>query len=309
MSWLTEFVRPKIRALVGKNDVPDNLWHKCPACEQMLFHRELEENLHVCHICGHHLRIRAAQRVSMLFDDGTFRRIEIPSVATDPLKFRDSRRYTDRLRDARNNSGEKEAIIVARGAVGGQHVVIAAFDFAFMGGSMGQAVGTGLLAAADAALADNAALIAIPASGGARMQEGMLSLIQMPRTVIAVDRVREAGLPYIVILTDPTTGGVSASFAMLGDIQIAEPGANIGFAGKRVIQDTVREELPEDFQTSEYLREHGMVDIVVPRRELRSRLALVISLLLNTGAPSSERVTTVPPSEYCADSFGGTDDD
>jgi len=245
----------------------------------------------------------------MLFDDGAFTRIEIPSVATDPLKFRDSRRYTDRLHDAQKDLGEKEALIVARGTVAGQPAVIAAFDFAFMGGSMGQAVGAGLLAAADAALADNAALIAIPASGGARMQEGMLSLIQMPRTVIAVDRVREAGLPYIVILTDPTTGGVSASFAMLGDVQIAEPGANIGFAGKRVIQDTVREELPENFQTAEYLREHGMVDIVVHRRELRSRLALVISLLRNTGAPSSERVAAIPPSEHRAGTHGDPDDD
>ncbi len=309
MSWLTEFVRPKIRALVGKNDVPDNLWEKCPACEQMLFHRELEENLHVCHACGYHMRIRAAERLAQLFDDGAFTRIELPAVTPDPLKFRDSRRYTERLRDAQGKSGEKEAIIVARGMVGGQPAVIAAFDFAFMGGSMGQAVGAGLLAAADAALADNAALIAIPASGGARMQEGMLSLVQMPRTVIAVDRVREAGLPYIVILTDPTTGGVSASFAMLGDVQIAEPGANIGFAGKRVIQDTVREELPEDFQTAEYLREHGMVDIVVPRRELRARLAQVISLLRDTGAPSSEPVAAIPPPAHHTRDSGDPDDD
>lgn len=309
MSWLTEFVRPKIRALVGKNEVPDNLWHKCPACEQMLFHRELEENLHVCHACGHHLRIRAAQRLAMLFDDGAFTRIEIPTVIADPLKFRDSRRYTERLRDAQSKSGEREAIIVARGTIGGQPAVVAAFDFAFMGGSMGQAVGAGLLAAADAALADSAALIAIPASGGARMQEGMLSLIQMPRTVIAVDRVREAGLPYIVILTDPTTGGVSASFAMLGDIQVAEPGATIGFAGKRVIQDTVREELPEGFQTAEYLREHGMVDMVVPRGEMRARLSQVISLLRDTGAPSSEPVAAIPPPAHHIGDSGDPDDD
>lgn len=283
MSWLSEFVRPKIRALVGGNDVPDNLWHKCPACEQMLFHRELEEHLHVCHACGHHLRISAKQRLEVLFDDGAFTRVALPAVTPDPLKFRDSRRYTDRLKDAQSKSGEREAILVGHGNIGGQAAVVAAFDFAFMGGSMGQAVGAGLLTAADTALAQNAALIAVPASGGARMQEGMLSLIQMPRTVIAVDRVREAGLPYIVLLTDPTTGGVSASFAMLGDIQIAEPGATIGFAGKRVIQDTVREELPDGFQTAEYLRDHGMVDMVVPRDELSATIGRLLSLLNKDG--------------------------
>ncbi len=294
MSWLTEFVRPKIRALVGKNDVPDNLWHTCPSCEQMLFHRELEEQLNVCHACGHHLRISAAERLGQLFDDGAFERVDLPAVTPDPLKFRDSRRYSDRLRDAQGKSGEKEAIIVARGTIGGQKAVIAAFDFGFMGGSMGQAVGAGLLAAADTAVADDAALIAIPASGGARMQEGMLSLVQMPRTVIAVERVREAGLPYIVILTDPTTGGVSASFAMLGDIQIAEPGATIGFAGKRVIQDTVREELPEGFQTAEYLRDHGMVDMVVPRGELHERLARLLALLRDTRPGEPVLLTAIP---------------
>ncbi|MBT5570240.1 MAG: acetyl-CoA carboxylase carboxyltransferase subunit beta [Alphaproteobacteria bacterium] len=294
MSWLSEFVRPKIRALVGKNDVPDNLWHKCPACEQMLFHRELEENQHVCHACGHHLRINPRQRLELLFDDGAYTRIDLPAVTSDPLKFRDSRRYTDRLKDAQTKSGEREAIIVAHGTISGQPAVIAAFDFSFMGGSMGQAVGAGLLTAADTALAQNAALIAIPASGGARMQEGMLSLVQMPRTVIAVDRVREAGLPYVVLLTDPTTGGVSASFAMLGDIQIAEPGATIGFAGKRVIQDTVREELPEGFQTAEYLREHGMVDMVVPRAELPAMLGRLLSLLREKQASDGSPQVMIP---------------
>jgi acetyl-CoA carboxylase carboxyl transferase subunit beta len=296
VSWLSEFVRPKIRALVGKNDVPDNLWHKCPACEQMLFHRELKENQHVCHACGHHLRINARQRLELLFDDGAYTRIDLPAVTADPLKFRDSRRYTDRLKDAQAKSGEREAIIVAHGRISGQSAVVAAFDFSFMGGSMGQAVGTGLLAAADAALAQNAALIAIPASGGARMQEGMLSLVQMPRTVIAVDQVREAGLPYIVLLTDPTTGGVSASFAMLGDIQIAEPGATIGFAGKRVIQDTVREELPEGFQTAEYLREHGMVDMVVPRADLPATLGRLLSLLRENHASDGFPRVLIPAS-------------
>ncbi|MBS29281.1 MAG: acetyl-CoA carboxylase carboxyl transferase subunit beta [Alphaproteobacteria bacterium] len=279
MSWLNEFVRPKIRALVGKKDVPDNLWHKCPSCEQMLFHRELADNLHVCHACGHHLRLSAKDRMRFLLDDGAFERVVLASVTPDPLKFRDSRRYTDRLKDAQAKSGEDEAIVVGHGTIGGQPAVIAAFDFGFMGGSMGQAVGEGLLAAAREAVARNAALIAIPASGGARMQEGMLSLIQMPRTVLAVEQVREAGLPYIVILSDPTTGGVSASFAMLGDIQIAEPGATIGFAGKRVIQNTIREELPEGFQTAESLLEHGMLDLVVPRGEMHARLGQILNLL------------------------------
>ncbi len=279
MSWLNEFVRPKIRALVGKKDVPDNLWHKCPSCEQMLFHRELADNLHVCHACGHHLRLSAKDRMRFLLDDGAFERVVLASVTPDPLKFRDSRRYTDRLKNAQAKSGEDEAIVVGHGTIGGQPAVIAAFDFGFMGGSMGQAVGEGLLAAAREAVARNAALIAIPASGGARMQEGMLSLIQMPRTVLAVEQVREAGLPYIVILSDPTTGGVSASFAMLGDIQIAEPGATIGFAGKRVIQNTIREELPEGFQTAESLLEHGMLDLVVPRGEMHARLGQILNLL------------------------------
>jgi acetyl-CoA carboxylase carboxyl transferase subunit beta len=307
VSWLTEFVRPKIRALVGKKDVPDNLWHKCPSCEQMLFHRELAENLHVCHACGHHLRLRAADRLEFLFDDGAFSRIEVPGVTPDPLKFRDSRRYSDRLKEAQTKSGEREAIVVARGTVGGRPTVAAAFDFSFMGGSMGLAVGQGLITAADAAVADGAALIAIPASGGARMQEGMLSLVQMPRTVLAVEQVREAGLPYIVLLTDPTTGGVSASFAMLGDIQIAEPGANIGFAGKRVIRDTIREELPEGFQTAESLREHGMLDMVVPRAELRDTIAHILDLLMAHSDRPVESLVAIPapaPAEASDDADG-----
>jgi acetyl-CoA carboxylase carboxyl transferase subunit beta len=279
MSWLTNFVRPKIQALVGKKDVPDNLWHRCPACDQMLFHRELTENLHVCHHCDCHMRISAVTRLDMLFDDGAYERAKVPAVAADPLKFRDTKRYTDRLRDAESRASEPEAIVVASGQMGGLPTVVAAFDFSFMGGSMGQAVGEGLVVAARLACDQEAALIAIPASGGARMQEGMLSLIQMPRSVIAVEQVREAGLPYIVVLTDPTTGGVSASFAMLGDIQIAEPGAMIGFAGRRVIEDTIREELPEDFQRAERMLEHGLIDMVVPRRELRETLIRVISLL------------------------------
>jgi acetyl-CoA carboxylase carboxyl transferase subunit beta len=283
MSWLTNFVRPKIRALVGKEDVPDNLWLKCPNCEQMLFHRELAENLQVCHHCNHHLRLTADERLAMLFDDGEYSRAALPKVPADPLKFRDTRRYTDRLKDAHNKAKADEAIVVAHGRMGDAPAVIAAFEFSFMGGSMGIAVGEGLVTAARLAVEQRAPLIAIPSSGGARMQEGILSLVQMPRTIIAADQVREVGLPFIVVLADPTTGGVSASFAMLGDIHIAEPGAIIGFAGRRVIEDTIREELPENFQRAEQLVKHGMVDMVVPRRDLRATLIRIAALLMRPG--------------------------
>jgi|TARA_B110000263_G_scaffold108461_1_gene94830 acetyl-CoA carboxylase carboxyl transferase subunit beta len=279
MSWITNFVRPKIQALVGKKNIPDNLWQRCPSCDEMLFHRELSVNLNVCHHCNYHIRISAAARLEIIFDKDSYERIKLPVLPTDPLKFRDTKRYIDRLRDAKSNSDENEAILVAKGKVGGLSCVVAAFDFSFMGGSMGQAVGEGFLVAANEALSSNASLITVPASGGARMQEGMLSLIQMPRTVIAVEQVREAGLPYIVILTDPTTGGVSASFAMLGDIHLAEPKAMIGFAGRRVIEDTIREELPEDFQKAERMLDHGLIDMVVHRKDLRDTLIRIMSLL------------------------------
>jgi acetyl-CoA carboxylase carboxyl transferase subunit beta len=279
MSWLTNFVRPKIRALVKKPDTPENLWDKCPSCGQMIFHRELEANLRVCPHCGHHMRIAVKRRLELLFDEGQYERAELPKVELDPLKFRDRKRYTDRLKEAQSQAGEQDAIIVVSGNIHGIETVVAAFNFDFMAGSMGMAVGEGLIKAADLAVEKNAALIAIPASGGARMQEGILSLMQMPRSVIAVDRVKEAGLPFIVLLTDPTTGGVSASFAMLGDIHVAEPGAVIGFAGQRVIEETIREKLPEGFQRAEYLLEHGIVDIVIPRKDMRDQLARLIGLL------------------------------
>jgi acetyl-CoA carboxylase carboxyl transferase subunit beta len=279
MSWLTNFVRPKIRALVKKPDTPENLWDKCPSCGQMIFHRELEANQRVCPHCGHHLRLGVKRRLELLFDDGRYERAETPKVELDPLKFRDRKRYTDRLKEAQSQAGEQDAIIVASGTIHGIETVIAAFNFDFMAGSMGMAVGEGLIKAADLAVEKGAALIAIPASGGARMQEGILSLMQMPRSVIAVDRVKEAGLPFIVLLTDPTTGGVSASFAMLGDIHVAEPGAVIGFAGQRVIEETIREKLPEGFQRAEYLLDHGIVDLVIPRKEMRDQLARLIGLL------------------------------
>src|SRR6201981_1924864 len=280
MSWLTNFVLPKIRAVVSRRGVPENLWHKCPGCEQMLFYRELEANLHVCRNCGHHLRIGGERRLKMLFDDGAFTRIELPRTAVDPLRFRDRKRYTDRLKEGQAALGpHSDALVVAHGRIGGGPAVVAAFEFTFMGGSMGVAAGEAILAAAKLAVLQEAALIVVPASGGARMQEGVLSLVQMPRTILAADMVKERGLPYIVLLTDPTTGGVSASFAMVGDITLAEPGAVVGFAGARVIEETIHEKLPEGFQRSEYLLEHGMVDMVVPRPELRATLGRILGLL------------------------------
>jgi acetyl-CoA carboxylase carboxyl transferase subunit beta len=280
MSWLTNFVRPKIRALVRKTDVPENLWDKCPGCGQMIFHRDLEANLKVCPQCGAHMRIAVKKRLELLFDGGAYERAELPKVEFDPLKFRDRKRYSERLKEAQSKTEEQDAIIVAHGLIGGLKTVVAAFNFDFMGGSMGAAVGEGLVTASALAVKERAALIAIPASGGARMQEGILSLMQMPRTVIAVDRVKEAGLPFIVLLTDPTTGGVSASFAMLGDIHVSEPGAQIGFAGARVIEETIREKLPEGFQRAEYLLDHGIVDLVVARKDLPKELAKIIGLLM-----------------------------
>jgi len=282
MSWISNYVRPKIRALVARSEVPDNLWEKCDSCGQMIFHRELEQNLKVCPHCSHHMRIAARERLRLLFDAGKYTAIELPETVQDPLRFRDRKRYSDRLREARTKTEEHDAILVAHGKLSGMPVVVACFNFAFMGGSMGIAVGEGILSAAKLACMQEAPLLVVPASGGARMQEGILSLMQMPRTTVAVDMVKEQGLPYLVLLTDPTTGGVSASFAMLGDIALAEPGAVIGFAGQRVIQETIRERLPEGFQRAEYLRDHGMVDMVVDRRELRARLGKLIRLLRQT---------------------------
>lgn len=286
MNWLTHYVRPKLRALVHKAEVPDNLWVKCPACEQMIFHRDLDANHHVCQHCDHHIRLDARGRFEMLFDDGAYQRIELPDSIVDPLKFRDRKRYTERLKEAQNRTGEPDAMVVAHGRMGGMAVVIAVLDFGFLGGSMGVTVGAALLAAARLAVLQKTPLIVVPASGGARMQEGVLSLMQLPRTIIAVEEVKEAGLPYIVVLSDPTTGGVSASFAMLGDIAIAEPGAIVGFAGARVIEETIREKLPEGFQRAEYLLEHGMIDMVVHRRRLRDTLIRILGLLRSPTPPA-----------------------
>lgn len=284
MSWIANFVRPKLRELVGgRKEVPDNLWHKCPNCGQMIFHRDLTKNLQVCQHCDHHMRLDAKTRLEMLFDDGKYDVVAVPKPPVDPLKFRDIKKYTDRLKEAQSKTKADDAIVVGAGKVGGSDAVLAAFDFTFMGGSMGIAVGNGVIAAARRAVADKAPLVVLTSSGGARMQEGIHSLMQLARTTIAVEEVREAGLPYIVILCDPTTGGVSASFAMLGDIHISEPGAVIGFAGQRVIEQTIRETLPEGFQRAEYLLEHGMVDMVVQRKDLKDTLARVIGILMQPG--------------------------
>ena len=281
MSWLSNFVRPKIRALVKKSDAPNNLWVKCNGCEQMVYHKDLKETLSVCPTCNHHMKMSARQRMNWILDEETIKEIIIPETISDPLKFKDNKKYTDRLKASKEKNQNKDAIIIASGEIGGNNAVVAALDFNFMGGSMGVAVGEGFLAAAKEAVNLNAPLVVFTSSGGARMQEGIFSLMQLPRTVIAVNKLKENNIPYIVVLTDPTTGGVSASFAMLGDVTYAEPGALIGFAGPRVIQSTVHETLPEGFQTSEYLLEHGMIDDVISRKNLKSVIANTIMHLVN----------------------------
>ena len=276
MSWLNR-VRNSLPFL-PKRETPDNLWVKCPGCNEMLFAKEYAENLYVCPRCDYHGRIGARARMERLLDEG-YEVLPEPRVHEDPLKFRDTKRYTDRLKQARAANRHRDAFLAASGAIEGQRAVLGVQDFAFMGGSMGMAVGAAFCEAAQRALDERCAFIAVTAAGGARMQEGILSLMQMPRTTVMVRRLREARLPYIVVLTDPTTGGVTASYAMLGDIHIAEPGALIGFAGQRVIQETIREQLPEGFQRAEYLHQHGMVDMVVHRKELRATLARVLGYL------------------------------
>ncbi|MDR3179544.1 MAG: acetyl-CoA carboxylase, carboxyltransferase subunit beta [Holosporaceae bacterium] len=278
MNWLTNFVRPKIRALVG-NDVPDNLWEKCPKCEQMIFRKELSANFYVCPHCDHHMKISVADRISMLFGDGEFSKIPYYQCTSDPLKFKDTKRYSDRLRTARESCHENDAAVVGYGSIGGQKAVAVLFSFDFMGGSMGMDVGEAIIAGAEYAVAKGYSFLVIPCSGGARMQEGIFSLMQMPRTVAAVNKVKKAKLPYIVLLTNPTTGGVSASFAMLGDMHIAEPGALIAFTGPRVIEATIHEKLPNGFQQSEYLMDHGMIDLVVHRKKLPETIAKILAIL------------------------------
>ena len=293
MNWITNYVRPKINSLFSRREVPENLWTKCPECGTMLFHRELAANLNVCTTCEHHMAISPRERFEALFDGGIFTEVKVPDAVIDPLHFRDQKKYTDRIKAAQKSSGENDAMLVAEGEINRTPIVAAAQDFSFMAGSMGMYVGNAIIAAAERAVKLKRPLVLFSASGGARMQEGMLSLMQMPRTTVAVQMLKEAGLPYIVVLTHPTTGGVTASYAMLGDVQIAEPNAQIGFAGARVIEQTIREKLPEGFQRSEYLRDHGMVDLVVHRHEMKATIGRIARILMR--APQSMTSTALVP--------------
>jgi acetyl-CoA carboxylase carboxyl transferase subunit beta len=283
MNWISNVVPPKIRSFL-KRETPENLWVKCPDSGELVFHKDLEANLWVVPNSGHHMRMPALARLDSLFDDGAYESLPTPEVPTDPLKFRDVKRYTDRLKDYRAKTGAADAIRLAAGALQGTQVTVAVQDFEFLGGSLGMAAGEAIVSGMFRAIEHKTPFIIFTASGGARMQEGMFSLMQMPRTTVAIQRLKAAKLPYIVVLTNPTTGGVTASYAMLGDIHIAEPGAVIGFAGARVIEQTIRERLPEGFQRAEYLRQHGMVDIVVPRAQMRETLGRICRLL--TKAPA-----------------------
>jgi acetyl-CoA carboxylase carboxyl transferase subunit beta len=295
MNWITNYVRPKINSLFSRREVPENLWTKCPECGTMLFHRELAGNLNVCSNCEHHMAITPRERFTALFDGGIFTEVKVPEPVVDPLQFRDQKKYTDRIKAAQKASGEKDAMLVAEGEMGRTPIVAAAQDFSFMAGSMGMYVGNAIIAAAERAVKLKRPLILFSASGGARMQEGMLSLMQMPRTTVAVQLLKEAGLPYIVVLTHPTTGGVTASYAMLGDVQIAEPNAQIGFAGARVIEQTIREKLPEGFQRAEYLLDHGMLDRVVHRKAMKDELVTLVRML--TGQPPAIKGDLPSPAE------------
>ncbi|ALE03298.1 Acetyl-coenzyme A carboxyl transferase beta chain [Bartonella ancashensis] len=280
MNWITNYVRPKINSILGRREIPDNLWIKDPTNGEMVFHKDLEANQYVIPTSGHHMYINAAKRLSHFFDNGVYTPLENPKVVTDPLKFRDAKRYIDRLKDYRSKLGVDDNILSARGTIENLPIIAVVQDFAFMGGSLGMASGEAIIKAFETAITDKCPLILFAASGGARMQEGTLSLMQMPRTTVAVEMMKEENLPYIVVLTNPTTGGVTASYAMLGDVHIAEPGAMIGFAGPRVIQQTIREVLPENFQSSEYLLDHGMVDMVVSRLKLKETIARLLRLMM-----------------------------
>ncbi len=295
MNWINNVVRPKIQGLLNKREVPENLWIKCPETGEMVFHRDLEANHWVVPSSGHHMRIAGRKRLDLILGAGDWQQLETPDVAADPLKFRDERRYTDRLKDAKSKTNLADAVLLAKGSIDDVGVVCAVQDFDFMGGSLGMAAGEALITGLDTAREEKKPFILFAASGGARMQEGILSLMQLPRTTVAVSALKEAGLPYIVVLTNPTTGGVTASYAMLGDIHIAEPGALIGFAGPRVIEQTIREKLPEGFQRAEYLLEHGMVDMVVHRHELRATLGRLCRVLL--GLPAEPEMPAPEPAD------------
>ena len=293
MNWITNYVRPRINSIFSRRETPENLWTKCDECGTMLFHREVSDNLNVCTNCNHHMQISPRARFTALFDGGIFTEVKVPTITPDPLQFRDQKKYPDRLKAAQKDTGEAEAMLVASGEMGRTPIVAACQDFSFMAGSMGMYVGNAIIAAAEEAIKLKRPLILFSAAGGARMQEGILSLMQMPRTTVAVQMLKEAGLPYIVVLTHPTTGGVTASYAMLGDVHIAEPNALICFAGPRVIEQTIREKLPEGFQRAEYLLDHGMLDRVTPRTELRDELISVTRMLLRL--PPAVRGDLPPP--------------
>ncbi len=299
MNWISNYVRPKINSLFSRREVPENLWTKCPECGTMLFHRELADNLNVCTNCDHHMAISPADRFTALFDGGVFVEVKVPDPVIDPLQFRDQKKYPERLKTAQKSTGSKEAMLVAEGEIGRTPVVAVAQDFAFMAGSMGMYVGNAIIAAAQRAVKLKRPLILFSAAGGARMQEGILSLMQMPRTTVAVQMLKEAGLPYIVVLTHPTTGGVTASYAMLGDVQIAEPNALICFAGPRVIEQTIREKLPEGFQRAEYLLDHGMLDRVTHRKALRDELITITRML--TGHPPAVKGDLPAPGQVASE--------
>ena len=283
MNWISNYVRPRINSLFSRREVPENLWTKCGECGTMLFHREFAENQNVCTSCDHHMAITPRERFTHLFDGGIFTEVDVPAPIDDPLQFKDQKKYPERMKSARKGTGEREAMLVAEGEIGRTPIVAAAQDFSFMGGSMGMYVGNAIIAAAERAVALNRPLVLFSAAGGARMQEGILSLMQMPRTTVAVQMLKEANLPYIVVLTHPTTGGVTASYAMLGDVHIAEPNALICFAGPRVIEQTIREKLPEGFQRAEYLLDHGMLDRVTHRKDMKDELVTILRML--TGQP------------------------
>lgn len=293
MNWISNYVRPRINSIFSRRETPENLWSKCDECGTMLFHRELADNLNVCTNCNHHMALTPRDRFIALFDNGTFTKIDVPEPLADPLKFRDQKKYPDRMKAARAATAEDEAMLVAEGEIGRTPIIAAAQDFSFMAGSMGMFVGNAIIAAAQRAVATKRPLILFSAAGGARMQEGILSLMQMPRTTVAVQMLKEANLPYIVVLTHPTTGGVTASYAMLGDVHIAEPNALICFAGPRVIEQTIREKLPEGFQRAEYLLDHGMLDRVTPRAEIRDELITITRMLM--GQPPAVKGDLPPP--------------
>src|SRR6266852_1322740 len=295
MNWISNVVRPKIRNFLQRREVPENLWIKCPESGQLVFYKDVEANQFVIPGSNYHMRMGAVARLKSMFDGETWFDVGVPEVPVDPLKFRDERRYTDRLKDARAKTGLHDAIKLGFGKLDGLAAVIGVQDFDFMGGSLGMAAGEAVIKGLETAVDRGTPFILFAASGGARMQEGILSLMQLPRTTVAVQRLREAGRPYIVVLTNPTTGGVTASYGMLGDVHIAEPGALIGFAGPRVIEQTIREKLPEGFQKAEYLKEHGMVDMVVHRHELRPTIARLCKVLTKTRSPvTAEPVMSLP---------------